>query len=242
MFCRAISSSPRTWIRTTKSALVWERTPQFRLILHPSSTVTFGLSIENPQQFIGSAVTFPTAATPIAFNNTEVNTNLNLNSATPPPNTLATPDLHPDFIAKLAFDPKVTNHGIHIEVSGVYRTFKINTFNGVVNLGNSTLKAGGGSINSNFEIFKNFRIIETAYFSSGGGRDIGSSNVPDFIVQPAATASSQFTLSPIHSDSGILGFEWQVTPKVLLYGYDGLVYIGRNFTTTGCGAAGATAW
>jgi hypothetical protein len=223
--------------------LVWERTPQFRFILHPAPTVTFGLSIENPQQFIGSAVTFPTAATaasPITFTNTQVDTNLNLNSAAPPPNPLATPNLHPDFIAKLAFDPKVTGHGIHVEISGLYRTFKINSFNGAVNIGNSTLKAGGGSINSNFEIFKNFRFIETAFFSSGGGRDIGSSNVPDFIVQPAANATSPLTLSPIHSSAGILGFEWQATPKVMLYGYEGLVYIGRNFTASGCGAAGTS--
>ena len=34
--------------------LVWERTPQVRFILHPSKTVAFGVSLENPEQYIPS--------------------------------------------------------------------------------------------------------------------------------------------------------------------------------------------
>ena len=225
--------------------LTWERTAQFRLIFHPSNTVAFGVSIENPQQYTGSAVTFPTAATPILFTATQVNTGTSLNSTAlgsspTATNSLATPDVHPDVIAKIAFDPKVTNHGIHIEAVGLFRTFRINTTNGAVNLGNATIHGGAGAINSNFEIFKNFKIFETAYYSSGGGREIGSTNVPDFIVLPALTAASKFGLSPVHSDAGIVGLEWQVTPKTMFYGYWGDVYIGRNFSLSGCGATGTS--
>ena len=216
--------------------LTWERTAQFRFILHPNNKVALGFGIENPQQYTGSAVTFPTS--PIAFNNTQVNTGLSLNSASPPPNPLATPDVAPDVIAKIAYDPNPAGHAIHLEAYGLFRTFRINSFNGTTNLGNTTIHGAAGSFNSNFEIFKNFKIFETAFYSDGGGREIGNTNVPDFIVTPAPNATSTLGLSPVHSDAGILGIEYQTTPKFLVYGYYGYVYIGQNFSLTGCGAGG----
>jgi hypothetical protein len=225
--------------------LTWERTAQFRFILHPSNKVAVGFGIENPQQYTGNAVTFPT--TPIAFNATQVNIGTSLNSTAlgaasgqvaAATNSLATPDVAPDLIAKIAVDPNPAGHAIHLEAYGLFRTFRINTFNGTNNLGNTTIHGAAGSFNSNFEIFKNFKIFETAFYSSGGGREIGNTNVPDFIVTPAANATSQLGLSPVHSDAGILGLEYQTTPKFMVYGYYGYVYIGRNFSLTGCGAGG----
>ena len=227
--------------------LQWERTPQFRLIFHPSNTVALGVSIENPQQYTGSGVTFP--AFPLTFNTTQVNTGTSLNStaiAASPANgvnTLATPDVAPDLIAKIAFDPHPSGHAIHLEAYGLFRTFKIDTFTGTTNLGTTTIHGGAGSFNSNYEIFRNFKIFETAFFSSGGGREIGNTNVPDFIVTPANTATSLLGLSPVRSDSGILGLEYQTTPKFMVYGYYGYVYVGRDFTpasaVSGCGTTAA---
>jgi hypothetical protein len=228
--------------------LPWERTPQFRLIFHPSKTVALGVSIENPQQYTGSGVTFP--AFPLTFNTTQINTGTSLNStaiAASPANgvnTLATPDVAPDLIAKIAFDPHPPGHALHFEAMGLFRTFKIDTFTTTnVNLGTTTIHGGAGAFNSNFEIFKNFKIFETAFFSSGGGREIGNTNVPDFIVTPANTATSLLGLSPVRSDAGILGLEYQTTPKFMVYGYYGYVYVGRNFTpasaVSGCGTTAA---
>ena len=106
--------------------------------------------------------------------------------------------------------------------------------------GTTTIHGGAGSFNSNFEIFKNFKIYETAFFSSGGGREIGNTNVPDFIVTPAASASSVLGLSPVRSDAGILGFEYQARPKFLVYGYYGYVYVGQDFASCGTAAAPTT--
>jgi hypothetical protein len=228
--------------------LPWERTPQFRLIFHPGKTVAMGVSIENPQQYTGSGVTFP--AFPLTFNTTQVNTGTSLNStaiAASPANgvnTLATPDVAPDLIAKIAFDPHPAGHAIHLEGMGLFRTFKIDTFTTTnTNLGTTTIHGGAGAFNSNFEIFKNFKIFETAFFSSGGGREIGNTNVPDLIVTPANTATSVLGLSPVRSDAGILGLEYQATPKFMVYGYYGYVYVGRNFTpasaVSGCGTTAA---
>jgi hypothetical protein len=224
--------------------LTWERTAQLRFILHPSNKLALGFAIENPQQYTGNAVTFPT--TPIAFNTTQVNTGTSLNSAAIAAspaittNSLATPDVAPDLIAKIAFDPNPTGHAIHLEAYGLFRTFRINSFNGTTNLGNTTIHGAAGSLNSNFEIFKNFKIFETAFYSVGGGREIGNTNVPDFIVTPAPNATSRLGLSPVHSDAGIVGLEYQTTPKFMVYGYYGYVYIARNFSLTGCGAGGAS--
>jgi len=222
--------------------LTWERTPQFRFILHPSAKVAVGFAIENPQQYTGNAVTFPTS--PIAFNTSQVNVGTSLNGAAvaaspaTTTNSLATPDVAPDLIAKIAIDPNPAGHAIHLEAYGLFRTFRINSFNGTANLGNTTIHGAAGSFNSNFEIFKNFKIFETAFYSAGGGREIGNTNVPDFVVTPAANATSTLGLSPVHSDAGILGLEYQTTPKFMVYGYYGYVYIGRNFSLAGCGAAG----
>src|ERR1700676_515718 len=144
--------------------LTWERTAQFRFILHPSNKLAVGFGIENPQQYTGNAVTFPT--TPIAFNATQVNIGTSLNSTAlgaasgqvaAATNPLATPDVAPDVIAKIAFDPNPTGHAIHLEAYGLFRTFRINTFNGTTNLGNTTIHGAAGSFNSNFEVFKNFK-------------------------------------------------------------------------------------
>src|SRR5580700_5987073 len=225
--------------------LTWERTAQFRFILHPNNKVALGFGIENPQQYTGNAVTFPT--TPIAFNATQVNIGTSLNSTAlgaasgqvaAATNPLATPDVAPDLIAKIAVDPNPAGHAIHLEAYGLFRTFRINTFNGTTNLGNTTIHGAAGSFNSNFEIFKNFKIFETAFYSSGGGREIGNTNVPDFIVTPAPNATSTLGLSPVHADAGILGIEYQATPKFMVYGYYGYVYVGRNYSLTGCGATG----
>ena len=75
-----------------------------------------GLSLENSEQYIGGSgggglVTLPAAlATPYAKQ---------LNDGT---TKLSVPDAHPDVIAKLAFDP---SSRAHLEVAGVFRTFRV---------------------------------------------------------------------------------------------------------------------
>ncbi len=77
------------------------------------------------------------------------------------------PQLTPDFIAKIAFDP---SSRFHAEVGGIVSTFKIiNTAN--LALGQTNTKAGGGILfGMNGEIFKGFRLITTNFWSDGEGR------------------------------------------------------------------------
>ena len=96
------------------NGLTWGRIPGMRVLYHPSEKVTLGLSLENSAQYFGGSggggiPTLPAAlATPIAGE-------LDQNVA----NGVTTPNVHPDIIAKIAFDP---NSHVHFEMTGVETT------------------------------------------------------------------------------------------------------------------------
>ncbi len=138
--------------------VIWARQPQFRVVYHPNSSWAVGFSAENPQQFIGSALTLPSA-----FASSQADTN----GASWGANT-NTPNLQPDLVTKVAYDAKVGNRAFHVDAAGIYRTFKINTFVAATNTTpqineNSTAGGFGGSLNANLELFKNFHLIENAF-------------------------------------------------------------------------------
>jgi hypothetical protein len=83
---------------------------------------------------------------------------------------------------------------------------------------------GGGSVNLNLEMFKNFHLIANSFWSDGGGRYIFGLG-PDVIIRGDGGPSL------VHSGSGIAGFEWQATARDTLYGYYGGAYFQRNTTT-----------
>src|SRR5581483_7860856 len=71
-----------------QAGLVWSRQTQFRFIAHPSDNLAFGVSLENPQQYIGgsgglsaTAVTLPAASGLSALAGTQLNNGSNTYSA-----------------------------------------------------------------------------------------------------------------------------------------------------------------
>jgi hypothetical protein len=212
------------------AGLTWTRQGGMRILYHPSNKVTFGFSAENPDQYVGgsgggSTITPPTALAGLLGTQLD-----NAPSQFAGPNTVLTaPTLHPDFIVKVAFDPSARFHG---EIAGIERTFKIINPNALA-LGQYNTKAGGGiQVGLNGEIFKNFRLISTNYWSDGGGRYLFG-NAPDLIVRPDAT------LSLIHSGGTVDGFEVRTWKNNLqLYAYYGGIYIGRNTTLDTTAASG----
>lgn len=202
------------------AGLTWTRQPGMRVLYHPSDKVTMGLSFENPDQYIGgsaggSGIQLPTALTGLAA--TQLDNSPNIAGGT---NTvLATPTLHPDIIAKIAFDP---TSRFHVDIAGIERTFKIwNPNTSGPGAGLYSTKAGAGAeVGLNGEIFKNFRLISTNYWSDGGGRYLFG-QAPDLIVRPDGS------LSLVHSGGTVDGFEARVK-NLLLYAYYGGIYIGRD--------------
>jgi hypothetical protein len=193
--------------------LTWARQPQFRLVYHASDEVTMGVSFENPEQYIGGSGGGGVITAPSALAATYIPGQLDNGT-----NGIAVPNLHPDIVAKVAFDPKVAGKLFHIEFEGVARSFKV--FNTLTQQ-HFTSVGGGGALNLNLEIFKNFRLISNNYISDGGGRYIFG-QAPDLVIRGDGSASL------VHAYSTIQGFEAQAAKNTLLYAYYGGVYIGKN--------------
>jgi hypothetical protein len=196
--------------------LTWTRQPGFRFLVHaPKDVVTWGVSFENPNQYMGGSsggpqITLPSALTGLAGTQLD-------NTST---SYLSTPNPMPDIITKLAFDP---TSRVHFEVAGIVRDFKIvNSTTGQPTSGQTFSKIGaGGSINGNFELFKGFRLVTNNYFSDGGGRYIFG-QAPDVIVR------SDGSLSPIHASSMVQGFEATISKKLMIWAYFGGIWIDKN--------------
>ena len=190
--------------------LTWTRQPGFRVLYHPSDKVTFGVSLENPDQYIGGSGGGPTVVLPAALTGLA---NSQLDNATGSVQNI--PNVHPDIIAKLAFDP---NSKVHFEIAGIERTFKV--WNPTANV-YSTKAGGGGSFNGIFEFAKGIKFTTANYWSDGGGRYLFG-NAPDLVLR------ADGSVSPIHAGGTIQGIEATVAKNWLLYAYWSGIYVGRN--------------
>jgi hypothetical protein len=204
--------------------LTWGRTMQFRLTTHPSDTVSAAISIENPDQYVGSGVKLPAA-----FPSGEVDTGASVNDV---------PNPFPDIIGKVAFDPKIGRTHQHVDAAVLVRSFK------TYDLANDATfkKTGtGGEVNVALEPTPSVRLVAAGFWSSGGGRYLANTNLPDFIVNPDAS------LTLVATRSYMIGTEIQAGHKTGLYTYYNAAHADRAVTSDvdgsaiGFGIAGSTA-
>jgi hypothetical protein len=191
-----------------QAGLTWTRQPGIRIAYHANPAWTIAFAAENAEQYVGGGGGAGTIVSPAGIATT-VFTQFNNNGT-----TLATPNVTPDFIAKVAFDP---NSKFHAEVVGLNSNFK--SFNPATGM-HYTKTGGGVSVNMNAEIFKGFRFIASSFYSDGGGRYIFG-EAPDLVLKPNGD------ISLLHASSGIAGFE-DTIGNTLIYGYYGGIYIGRD--------------
>jgi hypothetical protein len=177
--------------------LPWTRQPGVRFLYHPSDKATFGISFENPDQYIGGSGGGPSVVLPTALAGLANSQLDNPSSAAGAVQNI--PNLHPDIIAKVAFDP---TSRVHFEIAGIERTFKTyNITTGQPTSGQYFTKVGGGgSFIGNFEVVKNFRLITNNLWGAGIGRYFFG-NAPDLVVRADGSPS------PLHSAGTIQGFE-----------------------------------
>ena len=192
--------------------MTWARSPQVRLMYHPRETVTLGLSLEAAEQYAGGSagggtITLPSALVP------SYSEQLNMGSS-----GLGVPSPHQDLIAKVAFDPKVADRSLHIELAALWRRFEF--YNPLSHRSFKTA-GGGGSANFNFELLKNFRLVANTFYSDGGGRYIFGQG-PDLIIRGDGSPSL------VHAYSTVDGFEYQARPKTLFFAFYGGAYFHRN--------------
>jgi len=178
-------------------------------VLHPSEKVTWGISLENSSQYFGGSGGGGVPTLPSALSSSmagELDQNVS--------NGVATPNVAPDVISKLAFDP---SSRAHIEIDGVVSETKL--FNPSTQL--YFTKAGaGGSLNANFGIAPGLRIITNNFWSDGEGRYLFGV-VPNFIVR------SDGSPSMIHAGSTLDGFEY-THKNINFYAYYGGIIGERN--------------
>ena len=188
--------------------LVWARQNQFRFVAHPSKTFAAGVSIENPQPFIGSAVVLPAS-----FPANEVDTG----------STPGAPSPYPDIIGKVAFDPQTGKTHQHVEAAVVVRGFR--TYDPASNASFSST-GSGVSLGAVIEAVKDVRLIGNGFWSSGGGRYM-IGQAPDFMVNADVSPTT------IGSTSALGGIEAQVKPLTMVFGYYGTVRIDQEVATDG---------
>jgi hypothetical protein len=201
--------------------LPWSRPAQFRFVARPSDTFAAGVSIENPQQYVGGAVVLPAA-----FPASEVDNG----------NTPGAPNPRPDIVGKIAFDPKTGGTRQHLEAGVLVRGFK--TYDPAS--GRSFTASGTGFTFSGVaQPVTPVRLVATTLISDGGGRYmIGLA--PDFID------NHDSSMTTVGSKSFLAGVEAQVRPPTMVFGYYGTVRIDRQVTDDngkqiGYGIDGSTA-
>jgi hypothetical protein len=211
------------------AGLAYSRQAGFRVVYHPTDWWAIGFSLENPQQYAPSSVVFPDGT----FFSGQFDNGSGATNATGATSNPAVPNQHPDVIVKSAFDWKLGAHALHLETAGLLRTFKV--FNNLVTPNaTSAITEGSGSVNLNFEVLRNFHLVANTFYGAGNGRYIGA-------LGPDAIVKADGTLSPIHSGSGVAGFEYQATPRFEFDSYYSAAYFQRNFDLLASSATPAQA-
>jgi hypothetical protein len=203
--------------------LTYARQTQLRAVYHVTDNVALAVSAENPQQFSGSAATFPAL-----FSTTETD----LGSSTGVGGGTATPTVHPDLVAKLSADAGWGGRKWHFEAAGLLTGVGILTPPSVTQAARAKDVREGGGISGagNMEIIKNLHVIVTGFWSDGGGRYIGGLG-PAFVVAQRDAKTSPFSVQLVHSGSGIAGVEWRANNNsVIAFTYSG-AYFARAFST-----------
>jgi hypothetical protein len=200
-----------------QAGLVWGRIPELRLVARPTNKVAFAVALDSPEQYGGGSAGGPSFTPPAALSSSLINAagtsgQLNFGGT-----TLNVPNVAPDLIVKLAFDP---TSKLHFEVGGLERQFKVWNSSPAPGGTHFAKTGSGGFVNLNAEVFKGFRVLTNNYWSDGGGRYIFG-QVPDLIVR------ADDTLSPIKAASTVSGIEF-THKNFFLYGYYGGIYVYKN--------------
>jgi len=83
----------------------------------------------------------------------------------------------------------------------------------------------GGEWSVAVEPIKSVRLVAMGFYSSGGGRYISNSNLPDFIVNPDAS------MTLVTTRSHVVGTEIQASGQTALYAYYSIAHADRAVTT-----------
>ena len=188
------------------AGMVWNRSPQLRFTWRPSRQFNWAVSVENPEQQLGSGViTLPQCCA--ADIDAQYNTGAD---------ELRAPNLMPDFSTRVTYSPR---NAIHIDAGAVLRVLRH-----TVAPYDEDFKAtgGGGSVNIRVNATRSTRIFGQVSVGSGMGRYIGG-------LVPDAAFRSDGSISLIDTTSWVGAVEQTLTPRVSVAGYYSGVEADRNY-------------
>jgi hypothetical protein len=196
------------------AGMVWNRSPQVRLTWRPSGKANWAVSVENPEQQLGSGVvTLPQCCS--ADIDAQYNTGAD---------ELRAPNLMPDFSTRVTYSPLPA---VHLDAGGVLRVFRH-----TVAPYDKDFKATGGGVSGNVRVnpTRSTKIFGQLAVGSGLGRYIGG-------LVPDAAFGSDGSISLIDTTSWVGGVEQSVTARVSVAGYYSGVNADSNYSTDRDGRA-----
>ena len=174
---------------------VWERVPQLRVTWRPSPALNWAASVENPEQQIGTLVSMPVCCA------NDIGAQYNTGDE-----ALSVPNLMPDFVTRVAFNP---SSALHVDAGGVVRVFR-HTIAPYDQMHHAV--GGGGSVNASFAATTTTRLIGQFAVGSGLGRYIGG-------LAPDVAFEANGDITPIPVTAWVAGVEQAVSPRISLGGY-----------------------
>jgi hypothetical protein len=194
----------------------YTRAAEFRVAYHLNEHWTFGVGIEDPNQYIGGFVALPAAFTSVGSqfdNGTQV----------------GAANAFPDVLSKATYDNEFAHRHFHVEVTGLFT----GAHAAAMSWGSSSFKThmtvgGGGQIATNYDLLCDKLVFLANIFWSDGGAHYLAATGPELVVRPN-TAGTDISLSMVHAGAGSAGFEWRATQKQAFAIYYGSDYYGRNF-------------
>jgi hypothetical protein len=178
------------------AGMVWGRIPQFRLTWRPSQKFNWAFSAENPEQQLGrSIVMLPRCC--FADLDAQYNTG---------GDELKVPNLMPDFVTRVGFNP---TQAVHLDAGGVFRVFRhtVAPYDG-----RFTSSSGGVNVNGNFSATRNTKVIGQVASGPGIGRYVGG-------LSPDVAFAADSTIHPLRTTSWVTGMEQKVSTRVSVAGY-----------------------
>ena len=162
--------------------------PEFVSSITPRIGGRSARRLENPQQFVPSSVVFPTDGATNFFS-TQFDNGSSSTSATSAAVNPTVPNLHPDIIAKTALRLEARRKAVPRGCRRRGPKFQGLRQSGHRRHATNTITGGGGGVNVNFEVLKDFHLIGNSFYGDGVGRYIGGLG-PDVIVKPNGTLSA----------------------------------------------------
>ena len=185
---------------------VWTRQPQVRLVKDISPILAVGISAENPQTTesgtLPATFTYNQAATGGGLFNSA--NSLSLNHA-------------PDIIGKVAYDPTVNGHDVHVEGFGIGRDF-YSRYNGQ----NKDVIGGGGGGSVLVDLLPKFLSVQFSGAVGAGLGRYGTAQLPDI------TVSSTGQAKPLSESMLLAGATLHATPAIDFYAYAGMEQDARS--------------